>query len=214
MRFNSFVLVVCLLIQGAAFSAEKEEFSPTPPTFSKKSKQQVKIAEEYLNSIKNLSANFIQTDEFGNIQKGTIYLSKPGKMRWEYTDPHEILIVINDRDMVHFDKKLDQISYFCSRNEFINLLIKENINFKTDGLYVKSLKYNDHILRVILGKKGSPGSLTLQFKKDPFQIKKLTIVDEAQEHIDITLLDIDHPDSLKSSYFEFTDHKYLRKKRY
>lgn len=210
--YKLFTLIAVLFLYKTAYSESQQEFCSIPKTYSEKSRQQVIMAEEYLNSIKNLSASFIQTDEHGNIQKGTFYLYRPGKMRWEYIDPNEILIIINNKNMVHYDKKLDQVSYFCSRNDFINLLVKERIDFESEKIFVKSLKYNNTRLKLILGKVDGPGTLTMVFSKTPFQIKKLEIVDDAQTQVEITLLDIEQPSNMDSSLFEFTNHKYMRKK--
>lgn len=212
MKINLLTFIAVVLFYTAANSDPQQEFVTIPETYSEKSRQQVIMAEEYLNSIKNLSANFIQTDEHGNIQKGTFYLYRPGKMRWEYTDPNEILIIINNRNMVHYDKKLDQVSYFCSRNDFINLLVKEKIDFESEKIFVKDLKYNDSRIKLILGKVDGPGSLTVVFSKSPFQIKKLEIVDDAQTQVEITLLDIEQPPDQETSLFEFTNQKYMRNK--
>ncbi|MEQ9116394.1 MAG: outer membrane lipoprotein carrier protein LolA [Rickettsiales bacterium] len=204
--------LVCITTIIFAFYSHADKFSTIPKSYSKKSKGQVEKAEKYLNSLKNLSANFIQTDDYGNIQKGKLYLSRPGKMRWEYKDPKEILILLNNKDMIHHDKKLDQISYFCSRNDFVNLLVKDNINFNKEKIYVKKMHYDDKKLKINLAKKGEDSSMTLTFSQDPFIIHKLEVVDESLNQVDITFLDIEQPNELNQDLFEFTDHKYMRKR--
>jgi len=203
------IFLVALLIP--AYLSNAENFQSVPQNYSPKSKKQVAKAEQYLNSLKNMTADFIQTDEYGSIQKGKLFLSRPGKMRWEYNTPKEILIVLNDKDMIHHDKKLDQISYFCSRNDFVNLLVKEEIDFNKEKIYVKKLKYDDKKLKIDLGKKGEDSSMTLTFSQNPFQIQKLEVVDDSLNQVDITFLDIKQPSNIDHYLFEFTDHKYSRR---
>lgn len=210
---NNFLIKLAVIFFVFPACALAENNTPENVKLDTKQIQQIEIAEEYLNSIHNISANFIQTDENNNIQKGSFYLSRPGKMRWEYLYPKEILIILNDNDMVHFDKKLDQISYFCSRNDFINLLTKEKINLLEEKIYVKHLQSNNNSIKFTLAKFEGPGSFSLTFNKNNKHIKKLEVVDESQNKVDINFSDIDQPAHLRSELFEFTEHKYMRKQK-
>jgi outer membrane lipoprotein-sorting protein len=193
------------------FSLKSKISKPEPKVYSAKQLKEIALAESYLNSINNLSASFTQIDENGGIQKGKFYLSRPGKMRWEYTNPTKILIIVNNKDVVYFDKKRDHISYFTARNDFINLLTKPIINFKDEKIFVKSLKEQDKKVTLILGKEESAEVFTIVFNQNPFEIKTLQTIDNSENHIYITFQDIQQPSSLDPSLFEFTEHKYLRK---
>jgi outer membrane lipoprotein carrier protein len=56
------------------------------------------------DAIKDFSASFTQTYEGGvlrrkAIESGTVYVKKPGKMRWDYTSPEKKLFVSDGRTM-------------------------------------------------------------------------------------------------------------------
>ena len=57
------------------------------------------------NSIKDFSATFTQTQEGGVLRRkaatesGTVYVKKPGKMRWDYTSPEKKVFVSDGRTM-------------------------------------------------------------------------------------------------------------------
>jgi outer membrane lipoprotein carrier protein len=56
------------------------------------------------DTIKDFSASFSQTYEGGVLRKkttesGTVYIKKPGKMRWEYTAPQKKLFVSDGRTL-------------------------------------------------------------------------------------------------------------------
>jgi outer membrane lipoprotein carrier protein len=57
------------------------------------------------NRLATLQVDFEQTAQYLNrqplVHRGTLYLRRPGKMRWEYTKPAGQLVV-GDGDLVHF----------------------------------------------------------------------------------------------------------------
>lgn len=53
----------------------------------------VNAISDYLNSFKTLQGEFTQISPKGNMSQGIFYISKPGKMRFEYAPPNPFLIV-------------------------------------------------------------------------------------------------------------------------
>lgn len=210
----SFILLALIPSFSSAstnFSLKSRAPKSVPKIYSEIQLKEIERAESYLNSINNLSANFIQIDENGSVQKGKFYLSRPGKMRWEYTDPTKILIILNNKDVVYFDKKRDHISYFTARNDFINLLTKPIINFKDEKIFVKSLKEQGKKVTLVLGREDSAEAFIIVFNQNPFELKTLQTIDNSENHIHITFQDIQQPPSLNPALFQFIEHKYLRK---
>jgi outer membrane lipoprotein carrier protein len=69
--------------------------------------------ERYLSGVSSWSADFAQTidDGHGKITRsaaGKLYLQKPGKFRWDYTDPSEQLILADGKQIWFYDKDLQQ----------------------------------------------------------------------------------------------------------
>src|SRR5665213_468536 len=52
--------------------------------------------QDYMNNIHTLQSRFEQVSNDGGVATGTIYLSRPGKMRVEYDPPVPILLVATD----------------------------------------------------------------------------------------------------------------------
>jgi outer membrane lipoprotein carrier protein len=69
--------------------------------------------EKYLSGLATWSADFKQTidDGHGNVVRsaaGKLYLQKPGKFRWDYTEPSEQLILADGKQIWFYDKDLSQ----------------------------------------------------------------------------------------------------------
>ena len=43
--------------------------------------------EQYFNSIRTLQARFVQSNPNGTVVQGTLYVRRPGRMRFEYDRP-------------------------------------------------------------------------------------------------------------------------------
>jgi outer membrane lipoprotein carrier protein len=69
--------------------------------------------EKYLNGVASWSADFTQTidDGHGKVTRsaaGKLYLQKPGKFRWDYSQPSEQLILADGKQIWFYDKDLQQ----------------------------------------------------------------------------------------------------------
>jgi outer membrane lipoprotein carrier protein len=69
--------------------------------------------EKYLNGLATWSADFTQTidDGHGKVTRsaaGKLYLQKPGKFRWDYSQPSEQLILADGKQIWFYDKDLQQ----------------------------------------------------------------------------------------------------------
>ena len=69
--------------------------------------------EKYLSGLATWSADFTQTidDGHGNVMRsaaGKLYLQKPGKFRWDYSQPSEQLILADGKQIWFYDKDLQQ----------------------------------------------------------------------------------------------------------
>jgi outer membrane lipoprotein carrier protein len=69
--------------------------------------------EKSLNGLASWSADFQQTidDGHGNVLRsaaGRLYLQRPGKFRWDYSQPSEQLILADGRQIWFYDKDLAQ----------------------------------------------------------------------------------------------------------
>ncbi|MEP6886468.1 MAG: outer membrane lipoprotein chaperone LolA [Gammaproteobacteria bacterium] len=69
--------------------------------------------EKYMSGLASWSADFQQTidDGHGNVLRsaaGRLYLQRPGKFRWDYSQPSEQLILADGKEIWFYDKDLSQ----------------------------------------------------------------------------------------------------------
>lgn len=134
--------------------------------------------QRYLNTMTNVVSDFIQISPDGDITNGKFYLSRPGKLRWQYEPPVKIVIVGNGNNLSYYDFELDQISHVNINSTLAGFLTRERIEFTGDVKIVDFTK-ESNVLSVKLALRKSPeeGSLTLVLGDNPIVLRKIITSD-------------------------------------
>ena len=90
----------------------------------------VEKVKDYLNKLVSLEANFVQISSDGEIKKGKIFISLPGKLRISYEKPNDLLITSKGFWLVVQDMILKQTNNFPLSQTPLNLFLNKKLNFK------------------------------------------------------------------------------------
>jgi len=165
--------------------------------------------ENYLNSIKNMEADFVQTSSNGGTAEGKIYIAKPNKIRMEYDDPTSVLIVGDGNYIIFHDKDLDQVTHIDYDDIPASLILANDI--KIDGKNIKATNfYQDAgITSITLDykEKGDVGPITLTFANNPLELKQWKITDPQNIEVKVSLYNIMQDVEMKDSLFKFKNKK-------
>jgi len=162
--------------------------------------------QNYLNGIRTLQSRFEQISGEGGIATGTIYISRPGKMRVEYDPPVQILLVATDGRIWYYDRKLDQVSWYDLKDTPAWFLLQDNVNFGGD-ITVNALQRDPGVLRVTVAESKKPdlGKATLVLSDHPLELRKWQILDAQQKTVTVTLDDPHYGAALNANLFYWTD---------
>ena len=161
--------------------------------------------ENYLNGLQTLQASFVQMASNGGTAEGKIYISKPSKIRMEYTAPDSILIVGNGDYIIYHDKELDQITNIDYKDIPATMILTQKIHFDGSNLKVTDF-YKDRgqtSVTVETPKNKSIKPITLIFDNNPFRLKQWKVVDQQNIEVTISLFDIESDVQLADSLFRF-----------
>ena len=160
--------------------------------------------ENYLNGLRTVQARFIQVASDGSYSEGTLYLSRPGRMRIDYDAPIPIEIVANRGSITYHDKKLEQVSFIDVDATPAGFLLEETVSF---GQKVRVIAYEkaSNAIRVTMVRDDDPlaGSLTLVFADQPLELKKWVVTDAQGIATTVSLLGTQFGLALDSKLFEF-----------
>jgi outer membrane lipoprotein-sorting protein len=162
--------------------------------------------QDYLNNIHTLQSRFEQISGEGGIATGTIYISRPGKMRVEYDPPVPILLVATEGRIWYYDKKLEEVSFFDLKDTPAWFLLQDNVRFGGD-ITVNDLERDPNVLRVTVTETKNPdlGKATLVLSDHPLELRKWQILDAQRKNVTVTLDDPHYGPPLSPNLFYWTD---------
>ena len=92
--------------------------------------QDIKKIEDYLNSLNTMKATFVQMASNGATAEGRLFIKKPNKIRMEYAEPTNVLIVGNGDLITYKDIDLDQITNIDYKDIPLSLILGKDIKLE------------------------------------------------------------------------------------
>ena len=168
--------------------------------------EEVKKVEDYLNSIKTLSADFVQIASNGEKAEGRIYIEKPNKIRMEYAPPSNILIVGNGDYIVYYDKELEQITNIDYDDVPAAMILANTVDLGGKDLTVTDMYQDPGMTRVGLqySKAEDLGPFTLVFTNNPFTLKQWKVITPQSLEVSLSLYDTVIDGKLNQDLFKFS----------
>jgi len=169
--------------------------------------QELHAIETYFNSIRTVRSGFVQQSSNGRQAKGTLYLSRPGRLRVEYAPPVPVLVVATGTLLIYYDSSLEQLSQLPLSSTPAGILLQEHVSLFDGELTVTSFERRDGTLRVGLIRTGRPGdgSITLVFDAQPLSLREWEVTDAQGVITAVTLVDPQFAVRLDPKLFRFDD---------
>ena len=129
---------------------------------------------DYLNSIQNFSASFIQNDN-ETLSEGMVYVGET-RVRAEYLFPSKILIVLAEDKAMYYNYELEEDEFFNPKNTnawFFYDIFRNPFFFENSKIIVKNEE-------VILQKSGvddeeTKYSINVYFENNPVILRKIEV---------------------------------------
>jgi outer membrane lipoprotein-sorting protein len=148
-------------------------------TFDANQKAQAGKVSSYLSSLQQLSGNFVQVGPDGTKTKGDFYISKPGKVRFEYDAPTPIAIIADGSSLAVRDRKLATQDIYPLSQTPLRFLLSDRIDLLKDTNVV-SVTADDVFISVTIEEKqaliGTSRLMLMVGAKDG-QLKQWTVTD-------------------------------------
>lgn len=138
----------------------------------------IAAVQSYMNNLKTAKARFVQTTHDGSQLVGTFYLSRPGKLRFEYDDPIEDFVVADGLFLYFYDAELGEQSNIPIGHSLADFVLRKDVDLQKD-VSVQHVQRGGDLLQLTLVQKDDPeaGSLTLGFREGPMTLKKWRVTD-------------------------------------
>ena len=181
-------LLWCLILIPTAAEAEVA----VAARLTAQDKIDLKRVEDYLERLSTLKSSFLQTSSNGNVASGKLFISRPGKLRFEYDPPASILMISDGIFLIYIDKDLDQVTHIFLKSTPVNFLVREDIRMDGD-ITVTKITRSRGLLRLTIRDTDEPGkgSMTLIFADKPLALRKWTVIDAQNVRTNVMLAGVE-----------------------
>jgi outer membrane lipoprotein-sorting protein len=203
-RRTLIAVVPALLLAGGAAHAQ------VPFQLTDRDRADVARIEAYLDSVKTLKAQFLQIASDGQTSRGTAWLARPGRMRFQYDPPSPLLLVAGHGLVVFHDSQLEQTSNIPIGQTPLGLLLRERVSLSGEVTLTDFRRAPGEIQVTVL-RTSSPGdgTLTLNFADDPLTLRGWTVIDAQRRSTRVSLYNIQTGISVDPKLFEFIDPRFF-----
>ncbi|HEY3696087.1 outer membrane lipoprotein carrier protein LolA [Phenylobacterium sp.] len=133
----------------------------------------------YLSSVQTLSGNFVQVGPDGGRTKGTFFISKPGKVRFEYDNPSPIELIADGQSVVVRDRNLATQDVYPLSQTPLRFLLSDKVDLMRDTNLV-AVYADDVFITVVVEEKTAligTSRLMIMFSAKDMQLKQWTVTD-------------------------------------
>ena len=188
----SFFIIVFLLFPHDVFSDEK---------------YRTKVF-DYLNSLKNFSASFLQNDG-ASLSEGKVYIGEK-RVRADYSSPTNILIILDKNKAMYYNYELEEDEFFDPKNTnawfFYDIFM--NPLFFEDGL----IKIKNNQLTIV--KRGVYDEeqiydIKLYFENDPLVLRNIEVIIN-DDQLKLSIFNHNYNEEYDKDFFKLINPKLLK----
>ncbi len=186
-------LIILILLTTNAQSKELDSISDNDWLVS---------LEEYFFSLGNVKGEFTQIDQIGNITKGIFYSNGRGSIRFEYSTPSEMLIIINKGIFAIKERKDSKVNYYSLEDSpLANLLSKD---LALDNFHINTLEIEGRVATIELRTKKNSLRNSIFITADYPQpiLRQWKIIDTQKKETTVFFSKIKSINSIMDTFFE------------
>jgi outer membrane lipoprotein-sorting protein len=160
--------------------------------------------ERYLNSIRTFKARFVQSNPNGSIAQGTLYVWRPGRMRFEYDPPSQLKIVADGYQVTMWDPATKDFGQWPIGWTAASWLAKDPIVLSGDLRVEKFERASSGLLEMTMSQARKPqdGKVIVRFSENPMALQGWTIIDQRGQRVNIALTNVQPNLQLTESLFK------------
>lgn len=147
----------------------------------------------YLNSLKTAKGAFTQINPDGTLAKGTFYLARPGRMRFEYEPPNEALVIAGQGKLAIFDAKSNQgPQQYPLHQTPLSIILRDTVNLRQSGMLVAH-DFDGTATSIVAQDPEHPGygNVRLVFTDSPTELRQWIVTDESGQQTTVVLGELD-----------------------
>ncbi|KQS83941.1 MULTISPECIES: outer membrane lipoprotein carrier protein LolA [unclassified Rhizobium] len=148
-----------------------------------------KIADHFA-SVKTMSGEFVQFGPRGEQTGGKFFISRPGKIRFNYDAPSPMRVIADGKSVVIGNQKMKTWDIYPLSKTPLKLLLSDNIDLT--GKMVRDVKEEADLITIVLGDRSVFGdsTITLMFDPKTYDLRQWTITDAQKKDTSVMIFNV------------------------
>ncbi len=160
--------------------------------YSDEEKAELDKISDYLNAIHSLKARFIQIGPEGGTDQGTLYIQKPGQIRFEYNPPSPLLIVATQGRVYVKNSRLNTLDHYDLSDTPLGLLLNQNVDLKANKAVMGVSQQNGAVvLQARTSTNRNNSNITLVFSAPTLELRQWTVRDNQEGNTTVALQNVE-----------------------
>ena len=162
-------------------------------------------AQTYLTNLTGAQGTFVETGPNNQRREGRFWLSRPGKMRFEYTNPAGLLVVADGNNVNRYDPRLNSFRQVPLAQTPLSTFLARNVRLD-QGVRIDRVTRMDSGAYAITARdarRPNEGSVILSFAAG--RLQEWTISDAQGARTRVQLTTLQPASGLASSLFQLRD---------
>lgn len=167
----------------------------------------VNRAQAYLRGLSSAQGTFVETGGGGQRRTGRFWLRRPGRMRFEYTNPQGLLVVADGNNVMRYDPRVNTFQQAPISQTPLSTFLSRDVRLD-QGVRVDTVTRSGSGVFAITARdsrRPSEGFAVLAFGGNPMRLLEWTVVDAQGTRTRTQLTELRSASNLPNSLFQLRD---------
>ena len=163
-------------------------------------------AQTYLQNLTSAQGTFVETSG-AQRREGRFWLQRPGKMRFEYTNPAGLLVVSDGSNVKRYDPRLDVFRQVPLSQTPLSTFLARNVQLDQGVRIDRVTRMQSGAFAIVArdARRPNEGQVILSFAGNPLRLHEWTIVDAQGSRTRTQLTSLRPASGLSASLFQLRD---------
>jgi outer membrane lipoprotein-sorting protein len=158
------------------------------PALSADDRALVQKATDYIQALRTAQGRFTQTDPKGHATTGALYIQRPGKARFQYDPPAQLLVVADGSNVSVYDRRLKSFDQYPLAQTPLSLLLGDTVRLDR-GVQIVAVDHSRDGFTIAARDARRPalGGINLTFSNSPLALRGWTVIDAQGQKTEVRL---------------------------
>ena len=205
MNFSRRAFATGSLTLGAAVMAGLPAFAQN--NLSAADRETVQRVSAWFQGVRAARGSFVETGPGGRRAEGRYFIQRPGKMRFEYSNPEGLLVVADGNNLMRYDPRLEVFRQAPLSATPLSVFLGRNVRIE-EGVRIDRVTRMDSGAFAVVARdadRPNEGQVILAFAGSPARLMEWTVIDPQGRRTRTQLSSFEAVNSLPNSLFTLRD---------